>query len=157
MLEMKLQHLTNMGNWEAGKHVQYVQCAVYTVCTVYSHWERVCSMYSMYSVQCTSTCKWDRVVRTVVQYVLRCHMGTMQKPRPHWTTDLILGQKPNATSPPMIRLRPKGQWSDFAPDWQRISTWKCMRVWLRVGFQWVRVSHIRTVSPSKGEGTVPYS
>ena len=38
-----------------GKHVQYVQCAVYTVCTVYS------------------TCNWDRVVRTVVQYVLWCH------------------------------------------------------------------------------------
>ena len=33
MLKMKLQHLTNMGNWETGKHVQYVQCAVYT------HWE----------------------------------------------------------------------------------------------------------------------
>ena len=36
MLKMKLQHLTNMGNWETGKHVQYVQCAVYTVRTVYS-------------------------------------------------------------------------------------------------------------------------
>ena len=36
MLKMKLQHLTNMGNWETGKHVQYVQCALYTVCTVYS-------------------------------------------------------------------------------------------------------------------------
>jgi len=35
MLKMKLQHLTNMGNWETGKHVQYV----------------VCSIYSMYSVQ----------------------------------------------------------------------------------------------------------
>jgi len=23
-----------MGNWKIGKHVQYVQCAVYTVCTV---------------------------------------------------------------------------------------------------------------------------
>ena len=31
MLKMKLQHLTNMGNWETGKHVQYVQCAVDTV------------------------------------------------------------------------------------------------------------------------------
>jgi hypothetical protein len=29
MLKMKLQHLTNMGNWETGKQVQYVQCAVY--------------------------------------------------------------------------------------------------------------------------------
>ena len=34
MLKMKPQHLTNMGNWETGKHVQYVQCAVYT-CTVH--------------------------------------------------------------------------------------------------------------------------
>jgi hypothetical protein len=33
MLNMKLQHLTNMGNWETGRHVK---CAVYTVCTVYS-------------------------------------------------------------------------------------------------------------------------
>jgi len=52
ILKMKLQRLSNIGNWEKGKDVKYVQCAVYTVCTVYS------------------TCKWDRVVRTVVQYVL---------------------------------------------------------------------------------------
>jgi hypothetical protein len=25
MLKIKLQHLTNMGKWETGKHVQYVQ------------------------------------------------------------------------------------------------------------------------------------
>jgi hypothetical protein len=33
------------------------------------------NMYCMYSVQRTmdSTCKWDRIVRTVVQYVLWCH------------------------------------------------------------------------------------
>ena len=36
MLKMKLQHLTNMGNWETGKHVQYVHVAVYTVRTVHS-------------------------------------------------------------------------------------------------------------------------
>ncbi len=42
----------NMGNRE---HVLYVQCAVCIVRTVYS------------------TCKWDRIVRTVVQYVLWCH------------------------------------------------------------------------------------
>ena len=68
MLKMKLQHLTNMGNWETGKHVQYVQCTVYTVRTVYS------------------TCKWDRVVRTVVQYVLWCHnsAGRLPKKRDPW-------------------------------------------------------------------------
>ena len=34
MLKMKLQHLTNMGNWETGKHVQYVQIQ-YVQCTVH--------------------------------------------------------------------------------------------------------------------------
>ena len=43
MLKMKLQHLTNMGNWETGKHVHYVQCAVYTVQYMYV---RHSSMYS---------------------------------------------------------------------------------------------------------------
>ena len=45
----------NIGNRE---HVLYVQCAVCIVRTVYS------------------TCKWDRIVRTVVQYVLWCHTPT---------------------------------------------------------------------------------
>ncbi len=35
ILKMKLEQLTNMGNWETGKLVRYVQCAVYTVCTCY--------------------------------------------------------------------------------------------------------------------------
>ena len=51
MLKMKPQH-RKQGNRE---HVLYVQCAVCIVRTVYS------------------TCKWDRIVRTVVQYVLWCH------------------------------------------------------------------------------------
>ncbi len=48
---MKPQH-RKQGNRE---HVLYVPCAVCIVRTVYS------------------TCKWDRIVRTVVQYVLWCH------------------------------------------------------------------------------------
>ena len=48
MLKMKPQH-RKQGNRE---HVLCVQCAVRTV---------------------YSTCKWDRIVRTVVQYVLWCH------------------------------------------------------------------------------------
>jgi ribosomal protein S26 len=48
MLKMKPQH-RKQGNRE---HVQCVQCAVCIVRTVYS------------------ACKWDRIVRTVVQYVL---------------------------------------------------------------------------------------
>ena len=47
-------------------------------------------------------------------------MGTIQKPRPHWTSDLILGQKPNAIFDPQMSL------IQLCPDWQRISTWKCM-------------------------------
>ena len=53
MLKMKSQHRKH-GNRE---HVLYVQCAVCIVRTVYS----------------TCKCKWDRIVRTVVQYVLWCH------------------------------------------------------------------------------------
>ena len=56
---MKLQH-RKQGNRE---HVQYVQCAVCIVRTVYS------------------TCKWDRIVRTVVQYVLWCHTSLSQRLR----------------------------------------------------------------------------
>ena len=29
MLNFHLHHLSNMGMWETGKHVHYVQCAVY--------------------------------------------------------------------------------------------------------------------------------
>ena len=54
MLKMKPQH-RKQGNRE---HVLYVQCAVCIVRTLYS------------------TCKWDRIVRTVVQYVLWCHTWT---------------------------------------------------------------------------------
>ena len=63
--------------------------------------------------------------------------GNHTKSRPHWTTDLILGQKPNAIFDPQRSL------IHLCPDWQRISTWKCMMhfpsqshlgVWLRVGF-----------------------
>ena len=48
MLKVKPQH-QKQGNRE---HVQCVQCTVCKVCTVYG------------------TCKLDRIVRTVVQYVL---------------------------------------------------------------------------------------
>jgi len=51
MLKMKPQH-RNQGNRE---HVKCVQCAVTNLCIV-------CTVYS--------TCKKDRIVRTVVQYVL---------------------------------------------------------------------------------------
>ena len=57
MLKMKSQH-RKQGNRE---HVLYVQYAVCIVRTVYS------------------TCKWDRIVRTVVQYVLWCHNGFSKK------------------------------------------------------------------------------
>ncbi len=48
------------------------------------------------------------------------HLGTLQKPRPHWTTDLILGQKSNAI------FDPEGTLIQLCPDWQRTNTWKCM-------------------------------
>jgi hypothetical protein len=54
MLKMKPQHRKE-GNRE---NVQCVQCTVCIVCTVYS------------------TCKWDIVVRTVVQYVLWGHSAS---------------------------------------------------------------------------------
>ena len=51
MLKVKPQHRKQ----ENREHVLYVQC-------------EVCIVRAMYS-----TCKWDRIVRTVVQYVLWCH------------------------------------------------------------------------------------
>jgi len=45
-------------------------------------------------------------------------LGTIQKPCPHWTTDLIPGQKPNSICDPersLILLYPDRQISRFAP------------------------------------------
>ena len=39
---------------------------------------------------------------------------------PHWTTDLLPDQKPNAIVDPERTL------IKLCPDWQRLSTWKCM-------------------------------
>ena len=54
MLKLHLQHLFTHAH-ASFTFTCALQCAVYIVCTVYS------------------TCKWDRIVRTVVQYVLWCH------------------------------------------------------------------------------------
>ncbi len=56
-------------------------------------------------------------------------MGTIRKPCPHWTTDLILGQKPKAIFDPQKSL------IQLCPDWQRIR---------------VRVSHISWTYNSHG-------
>ena len=58
MLKMKPQH-RKQGNRE---HVQCVQC---TVCT-----DETSTVYS--------TRKWERIVRTVVQYVLWCHTASIR-------------------------------------------------------------------------------